>query len=90
MVADIHRNLLKGGIFMYPGTKASPSGKLRLLYECFPMAYLLEEAGGKASSGNQRILDIELKSLHQRSPIFIGSSSMVDKVLQRIPQKSII
>ena len=84
MVADIHRNLIKGGLFIYPATSSSPNGKLRMLYECQPMAFILEEAGGKASSGTESILDIEITELHQRSPIYIGSANMVNDVLQRI------
>ncbi len=80
MVADIHRNLLKGGIFLYPATSANRSGKLRLLYECNPMAFIIEQAGGKASNGLQRILEIQPDSLHERSPIFIGNSEMVEMV----------
>ncbi|MFB6306512.1 MAG: class 1 fructose-bisphosphatase [Flavobacteriales bacterium] len=79
-VADIHRNLLKGGIFLYPTTASSPKGKLRLLYECAPMAFLTEQAGGKATDGERNILDIEPEELHQRSPMYIGSKNMVDKV----------
>lgn len=77
MVADIHRNLIKGGIYMYPITAASPNGKLRLLYECNPMAFIIEQAGGIASDGFNRILDIEPTELHQRTSIFIGSPKMV-------------
>ena len=77
MVADIHRNLIKGGIYMYPTTAASPNGKLRLLYECNPMAFIIEQAGGIASDGLNRILDIEPNELHQRTSIFIGSPKMV-------------
>ncbi len=80
MVADIHRNLLYGGIFIYPADRRSPNGKLRLLYECNPMAFIVEQAGGRAIDGKQRILDIEPKSLHQRVPIYIGSESAVDMV----------
>jgi len=80
MVADIHRNLLKGGIFMYPSTSSSPNGKLRLLYECNPMALIVEQAGGKATNGKSDILDIKPQELHQRSPIFIGSEELVNKV----------
>jgi fructose-1,6-bisphosphatase I len=90
LVADFHRNLLKGGIYIYPkGTKA-PNGKLRLLYECNPMAYLIEQAGGKASDGHTRILDIEPKELHQRVPFFCGSPIMVEKAeefLRRYPDQ---
>src|SRR4029077_7048113 len=77
LVADFHRNLLKGGIFIYPSTLKSPKGKLRLLYECNPLAFVIENAGRKASDGFNRILEIEPKSLHQRTPLFIGSSDMV-------------
>lgn len=77
MVADIHRNLLKGGIFIYPATKESPLGKLRLLYECNPMSFIVEQAGGRATDGYTRILDMKPQALHQRSPIFIGSIDMV-------------
>ncbi len=79
MVADFHRNMLKGGIFIYPSSYGAPSGKLRLIYECNPMAYLIEQAGGKATDGLNRILDLPVNSLHQRTPIFIGSKQMVEK-----------
>jgi fructose-1,6-bisphosphatase I len=77
MVADVHRNLLKGGIFMYPGTTDKPKGKLRLLYECNPLAFITEVAGGKATDGHQRILEIKPTSLHERTPYFIGSTGMM-------------
>ena len=77
LVADFHRNLLKGGIFLYPGDRASPSGKLRLLYECNPMAFIIEQAGGDASDGIHRILDIQPEELHQRVPLIIGSKDDV-------------
>ena len=77
MVADIHRNLIKGGIYLYPTTSSSPNGKLRLIYECNPMAFLIEQAGGLASDGLNRILDIQPTALHQRTSIFIGSEKMV-------------
>ena len=77
-VADIHRNLLKGGIFIYPTTSASPSGKLRLLYECNPLSFIIEQAGGKATDGNKRILDMEIREIHQRTSFFAGSAEMVD------------
>ncbi|AIA72660.1 fructose-1,6-bisphosphatase [Pectobacterium atrosepticum SCRI1043] len=80
LVADFHRNLLKGGIYLYPSTASYPKGKLRLLYECNPMAFLAEQAGGKASDGKHRILDITPEKLHQRSPFFVGTESMVDDV----------
>jgi fructose-1,6-bisphosphatase I len=77
MVADVHRNLVKGGIFMYPATLDRPNGKLRLLYECNPFAFIAEVAGGKATDGTRRILDIVPAALHQRSPFFIGSRKMM-------------
>jgi len=80
MVADVHRNLIKGGIFMYPGTVEKPKGKLRLLYECNPFAFISEVAGGKATDGKQRILDIIPTELHQRSPFFIGSRKMMEEL----------
>jgi fructose-1,6-bisphosphatase I len=79
LVADFHRNLLKGGIFIYPFTSKAPEGKLRLLYECNPLAFIIEQAGGKASDGNGRILEITPTALHQRTPLFIGSLDMVNK-----------
>ncbi|MBN8704126.1 MAG: class 1 fructose-bisphosphatase [Bacteroidetes bacterium] len=78
-VADIHRNLIYGGIFIYPTTSSSPKGKLRLLYECNPLAFILEQAGGKATDGFTRVLEVMPKSLHQRNPLFIGSAEMVEK-----------
>jgi fructose-1,6-bisphosphatase I len=80
MVADVHRNLIKGGIFMYPGTTDKPKGKLRLLYECNPFAFIVEMAGGKATNGKQRILDVKPTELHQRMPLFIGSKSMMEEL----------
>lgn len=79
LVADFHRNLLKGGIFMYPATKKSPKGKLRLMYEANPLAFICEQAGGKASDGDNRILDIPPTELHQRTPLYIGNAALVDK-----------
>jgi len=80
MVADVHRTLLYGGIFMYPGDKQSKDGKLRLLYEANPMAMILEVAGGKASTGIQRILDITPTNPHQRTPVFLGSKENVEEL----------
>ena len=77
MVADIHRNLLKGGIFFYPQVEGRPEGKLRLCYECNPMSFITEVAGGSATNGKQRILDIMPEHIHQRSPLFIGSKEMM-------------
>jgi fructose-1,6-bisphosphatase I len=81
-VADFHRNLLKGGIFIYPTTTKSPKGKLRLLYECNPLAFIIEQAGGKATDGKKRILEIPITDLHQRTPLFIGSPEMVDMAME--------
>jgi len=81
MVADVHRTIKYGGVFMYPKTTDAPKGKLRVLYECFPMAYIVENAGGKASDGTKPILEIEPTGLHVRSPIFLGSSDDVDDIL---------
>jgi fructose-1,6-bisphosphatase I len=78
MVADLHRNLIKGGIYIYPTTASAPKGKLRLVYECNPLAFIIEQAGGKASNGYDRILDIEVTEIHQRESIFIGSKNMVE------------
>jgi fructose-1,6-bisphosphatase I len=78
LVADFHRNLLKGGIYIYPGVPSATQGKLRLIYECNPLAFIVEQAGGKASNGIERILEILPKELHQRSPLFIGSPKMME------------
>jgi len=80
MVSDVHRNLIKGGIFMYPGTTDKPGGKLRLMYECNPFAFIIEVAGGIATNGVQSILDIKPTELHQRSPMFIGSRKMMEEL----------
>ena len=79
LVSDFHRNMIKGGIYLYPTSSKNPNGKLRLLYECNPMAFLAEQASGKASDGTTRILDIQPTELHQRVPFVCGSSAMVDK-----------
>ena len=71
---------------MYPNTKTSPKGKLRLLYECFPMSFVVEQAGGRATDGNHRMLDIDPTELHQRSPVFMGSKAMVERVEEHIHQ----
>ena len=80
LVSDFHRNMIKGGIYMYPQSSKNPSGKLRLLYECNPMAFLAEQANGKASDGFNRILDIQPTELHERVPFICGSKNMVEKV----------
>ncbi|MEN0055920.1 MAG: class 1 fructose-bisphosphatase [Mucilaginibacter sp.] len=80
MIADLHRSMIKGGIFIYPVTAATPGGKLRLVYECNPMSFIVEQAGGRATNGYKtRILDLDVNSLHQRTPIFMGSEEMVMK-----------
>jgi fructose-1,6-bisphosphatase I len=81
MVADLHRTLIKGGIFIYPADKKNAAGKLRLQYECNPMALIVEAAGGLADFGAGRILDIVPTELHQRTPIYIGSKQLVEKAL---------
>lgn len=86
LVSDFHRNMIKGGIYFYPSTSKNPDGKLRLLYECNPMAFLAERAGGKASNGFNRILDIKPSELHQRVPFFCGNKDMVDR-LENFMQK---
>jgi fructose-1,6-bisphosphatase I len=90
LVADFHRNLIKGGIYIYPGTTTAPNGKLRLLYECNPLAFLAEQAGGKASNGTSRIMEIEPTELHQRTPYFIGSKSMVEKAEEFLAKHSAV
>jgi fructose-1,6-bisphosphatase I len=82
LVSDFHRNLLKGGVFLYPPVENMPEGKLRLVYECNPIAFIAEQAGGLASDGRRRILEINPQSLHQRSPLYVGSKNMVNKVIE--------
>ncbi len=84
LVADFHRNLLKGGIYIYPATTDAPDGKLRLLYEANPLAFVVEQAGGMAVNGKDRILDMKPQDLHQRTPLIIGSTNMVNKVMEFI------
>ena len=86
LVADFHRNLLKGGVFLYPGTLSNPKGKLRLLYEAFPLAFLVEAAGGRASDGTKDILDLVPDEHHQRTPLFIGNTQNIDEIDQVIQQ----
>lgn len=81
LVADFHRNLLKSGVFMYPADSSNPSGKLRLMYEANPLAFVAEQAGGAASSGIQRILDIQPVAVHQRIPLIIGNKDIVDSTI---------
>ncbi len=84
MVADVHRTLLKGGVFLYPATKKAPEGKLRLLYEGNPMAYVIEQAGGIGSTGQGPLLDVEPQKLHQRTPVVLGSAREVEHVLRHL------
>jgi len=79
LVADFHRNLIKGGIYIYPDILSAPDGKLRLLYECNPLAFIAEQAGGLATTGRKRILEIKPERLHQRVPYYVGSKAMVEK-----------
>lgn len=88
LVADFHRNLIRGGIYLYPATNSAPKGKLRLLYECNPLAFIIEQAGGKASDGRQRIMEIQPTELHQRVPFFIGTTGMVNKVEEFIAKEA--
>jgi fructose-1,6-bisphosphatase I len=81
LVADFHRNLLKGGIFLYPSTRKNHEGKLRLMYEANPLAFIAEQAGGAASSGKERILDIQPQKLHQRTALIIGNKDVVERTL---------
>ncbi|AHM59853.1 fructose-1,6-bisphosphatase [Flammeovirgaceae bacterium 311] len=78
LVADFHRNLMKGGIYMYPGSVKAPEGKLRLIYECNALAFIAEQAGGRATNGDQRIMELAPGKLHERTPLFIGSKKMVE------------
>jgi fructose-1,6-bisphosphatase I len=77
LVSDFHRNMIKGGIYIYPTSSKAPKGKLRLLYECNPMAFLAEQANAYASDGYMRIMEIDPKELHQRVPFFCGSKNMI-------------
>ncbi len=83
LVADFHRNMLKGGIYLYPATAKAPNGKLRLMYECNALAFIAEQAGGTATDGRQRILDLQPTSLHQRTPFVVGSAKMVEEACAR-------
>lgn len=90
MVADMHRTLIKGGIFMYPADSSARNGKLRLQYECNPMAFLVEAAGGVATTGNERVLDVQPAELHQRVPIFIGSKNLVEKAMECVQSEAAV
>ena len=80
LVSDFHRNLIKGGIFMYPNTSKNPKGKLRLLYECNPISFICEQAGGLAIDGEENVLDIQPEALHQRIPFYCGSEKMINQL----------
>jgi fructose-1,6-bisphosphatase I len=80
LVADFHRNMLKGGIYLYPPTTENPNGKLRLLYEAYPIAFIAEQAGGKSTNGKEDVLDILPYSLHQRTPFFVGSNKLMNNL----------
>lgn len=82
LVADFHRNMLKGGIYIYPATAKDPNGKLRLMYECNALSFIAEQAGGMASDGKGRVMDIKPKDLHQRTPFYVGSKKMVEKAIK--------
>jgi fructose-1,6-bisphosphatase I len=82
LVADFHRNLLKGGIYIYPATAKDVNGKLRLMYECNALAFIAEQAGGTGSTGTGRILEIQPTSLHQRTPFYVGSANMVERAVK--------
>ncbi len=84
LVADFHRNMLKGGIYLYPNTQKDPNGKLRLIYECNALAFIVEQSGGIATNGEQRILEIQPKEFHQRTPFYLGSKKMVETALSFI------
>jgi fructose-1,6-bisphosphatase I len=90
LVADFHRNLIKGGMYMYPGTTTAPNGKLRLLYEANTLAFIAEQAGGKATNGEERILDLKPTELHQRVPLFIGSEEMINDVHTFIEKEVVV
>ncbi len=90
LVADVHRNLLKGGIYLYPSTATHPQGKLRLLYECYPLAWLVEQAGGAASDGEQPILDRPITRFHERSPLLIGAQSMVGEAVRLVTRQETV
>ncbi|CAF1430182.1 unnamed protein product [Adineta steineri] len=83
MVADVHRTLMYGGVFMYPATKEAKDGKIRLLYESIPMSYIVEKAGGASTNGQHSILKIQPQHIHQRSPVFLGYKEEIEKLYQQ-------
>jgi len=90
LVADFHRNMLKGGVYLYPNTQKDPNGKLRLLYECNALALIAEQSGGIATDGQQRILEIQPSSFHQRSPLYLGSANLVEHALSYLKADMLI
>lgn len=90
MVADIHRTLIKGGIFIYPHSKRYPNGKLRLMYECNPLSFIIEQAGGMATNGKTRIMELQPTAIHQQTPIYVGSKQNVRKVMDFIEEYSAV
>lgn len=90
MVADIHRTLIKGGIFIYPHSKKYPNGKLRLMYECNPLSFIIEQAGGMATNGKTRIMELQPTSIHQQSPIYVGSKHNVQKVMDYLEEYAVV
>ena len=90
LVADFHRNMMKGGIYLYPNTEKDPNGKLRLLYECNALAFIAEQSGGIATDGNQRIMEIQPTAFHQRSPLYLGSPKMVEHALSFIKSDTLV
>lgn len=87
LVSDCHRNLIKGGVYLYPSTAKAPKGKLRLLYECNPMAFITEQAGGSATDGKTRIMELQPTELHERTPFYCGSTDMVEKIKEYIQKE---
>lgn len=90
MVADIHRTLIKGGIFIYPHSNRYPSGKLRLMYECNPLSFIIEQAGGMATDGEKRIMELQPKAIHEQTPIYIGSKNNVENVMKFLKEYSAV
>ena len=86
LVADFHRNLLKGGIFLYPADRDRPGGRLRLMYEANPLGFIVEQAGGAASTGEERIMDIVPTHLHERTPLILGNKAEVEQTVSTIQQ----
>lgn len=89
LVSDCHRNMIRGGVYFYPPTSKSPNGKLRLLYECNPMAFIMEQAGGMATDGKTRIMELDPKELHQRVPFYCGSKNMVSKIMEFLKESEV-